>query len=266
MGDYDWVIWLGLAVVLGIVEVTTLSLVFLMLAAGALTGAAVALLGVPLGLQVVVALVVALAMLGVVRPVALRHLRIPASTRTGVAALVGSQGVALERIDARSGQVKLSPEQGGGHTRTVAAGHRGEQGGPGRHAPQATSASRRSKRTARGVVTPCAAALLRRPAAVITETLARPSRRMLRDHRGSRAIGTRGGRRWHRVRQLAPPPQPRSRPLLLTPPPLPRPGPCCSHHPLKPRGRCPHGVPRIPSAPLGRDHGTPIGSSRADPP
>lgn len=110
MGDYDWVIWLGLAVVLGIVEVTTLSLVFLMLAAGALTGAAVALLGVPLGLQVVVALVVALAMLGVVRPVALRHLRIPASTRTGVAALVGSQGVALERIDARSGQVKLKGE------------------------------------------------------------------------------------------------------------------------------------------------------------
>ena len=35
-GDYDWVAWLGLAVVLGIVEVTTLDLVFAMLAAGAL--------------------------------------------------------------------------------------------------------------------------------------------------------------------------------------------------------------------------------------
>lgn len=110
MGDYDWVAWLGLAVLLGIVEVTTLDLVFLMLAAGALTGAVVALVGGPLALQVVVALVVAVAMLGVVRPVALRHLRTPASIRTGVAALVGSQGVALERIDARSGQIKLKGE------------------------------------------------------------------------------------------------------------------------------------------------------------
>lgn len=110
MGDYDWAVWLGLAVVLGIVEVTTLSLVFLMLAVGALAGALVALLGVPLGLQVVVVLVVAVAMLGVVRPVALTHLRTPAATRTGVAALVGAHGVALERIDARSGQIKLKGE------------------------------------------------------------------------------------------------------------------------------------------------------------
>ena len=110
MGDYDWVAWVGLAVLLGIVEVTTLDLVFLMLAAGALSGALVALVGAPVGLQVVVALVVAVAMLGVVRPVALRHLRTPAAVRTGVAALVGSHGVALERIDARSGQVKLKGE------------------------------------------------------------------------------------------------------------------------------------------------------------
>ena len=35
-GDYDWVAWLGLAVLLGIVEVTSLDLVFAMLAVGAL--------------------------------------------------------------------------------------------------------------------------------------------------------------------------------------------------------------------------------------
>ena len=35
MRDFDWAAWLGLAVVLGIVEVTSLDLVFAMLAGGA---------------------------------------------------------------------------------------------------------------------------------------------------------------------------------------------------------------------------------------
>jgi membrane protein implicated in regulation of membrane protease activity len=108
--DYGWALWLALGVVLGVVEVTTLDLTFLMLSAGALGGVAVALLGGPVILQVVVALVLALAMLGVVRPVALRHLRTPTATRTGVAALVGSGAVAIERVDAHGGLIKLKGE------------------------------------------------------------------------------------------------------------------------------------------------------------
>ena len=110
MGDYDWAVWIGLAVVLGLVEVTTLDLTFLMLAAGALAGAGAAGVGAPFALQAVVAIVVAVAMLGVVRPVALRHLRTPAAIRTGTAALVGESAVALERVDGRGGQVKLKGE------------------------------------------------------------------------------------------------------------------------------------------------------------
>ncbi len=110
LGDYDWVAWLGLAVLLGIVEVSTLDLVFLMLASGALAGALAAGVGLPFVLQVVVALVTAVAMLGVVRPVALRHLRTPMSSRTGVAALVGAKGVVLERVDAHTGLIKLAGE------------------------------------------------------------------------------------------------------------------------------------------------------------
>lgn len=110
LGDYDWVAWLGLAVLLGIVEVSTLDLVFLMLASGALAGALAAGVGLPFVLQVVVALVTAVAMLGVVRPVALRHLRTPMSSRTGVAALVGAKGVVLERVDAHAGLIKLAGE------------------------------------------------------------------------------------------------------------------------------------------------------------
>lgn len=110
MGDYDWAAWLALAAVLGVVEITTLDLTFLMLAAGALAGTGVALAGGALWLQAVIALVTAVAMLAVVRPVALRHLRTPGASRTGVAALVGAEAVALERVDAHSGFVKLKGE------------------------------------------------------------------------------------------------------------------------------------------------------------
>jgi membrane protein implicated in regulation of membrane protease activity len=90
--------------------VTTLDLVFLMLSAGALAAAAAAGLGAPFGLQLVIAIGVAIGMLGVVRPIALRHLRTPAAIRTGTDALVGSGAVAIARVDAHGGQVKLKGE------------------------------------------------------------------------------------------------------------------------------------------------------------
>lgn len=110
MGDYDWALWLGLAVVLGLVEVTTLDLTFLMISAGAVAAAGAAGIGLPFALQAIVAIVVAIGMLGVVRPIAIRHLRTPAAIRTGTAALVGSPAVAIERVDGRGGQVKLKGE------------------------------------------------------------------------------------------------------------------------------------------------------------
>ena len=109
-GDYDWVAWIGLAVVLGIVEVTTLDLVFAMLAAGALAGAVTALVTDAILVQVLVAMVVAIAMLAVVRPVALRHLRTPLAIRTGVEVLIGVQGLVLEPVDANTGRIKLKGE------------------------------------------------------------------------------------------------------------------------------------------------------------
>lgn len=110
MGDYDWAAWLGLAVVLGIVEVTSLDLVFLMLAVGALAGALTALVTDNFVIQMLVSLAAAVAMLAVVRPVALRHLRTPLAIRTGTAALVGQHGIATERIDRNDGRIKLKGE------------------------------------------------------------------------------------------------------------------------------------------------------------
>lgn len=110
LGDYDWLAWLALAIVLGVVEVSTLDLIFLMLAAGALGGVAAAVVGVTFPFQVVLALATAVAMLAVVRPVALRHLRTPLESRTGVAALVGAKAVTLERVDNSAGTIKLAGE------------------------------------------------------------------------------------------------------------------------------------------------------------
>ena len=109
-GGYDWVAWLGLAVVLGIVEVTTLDLVFAMLSVGALAGAVTGMVTDVFLVQVLVALAVSVAMLAVVRPIALRHLRTPHAIRTGVAALVGEKGLVLEPVDARDGRVKIKGE------------------------------------------------------------------------------------------------------------------------------------------------------------
>ncbi len=105
-----WAVWLLVALALGVVEMTTLDLMFLMLAAGAVAGAGAAALGAQVLLQVVAAAVVAIAMIGFVRPIALRHVRQGPETRTGVAALVGRQALVLERVDGSGGRVKLAGE------------------------------------------------------------------------------------------------------------------------------------------------------------
>ncbi len=110
LGGYDWAAWLGLAVVLGIVEVTTLDLTFAMLAVGALAGAGAGLFVDSLVIEALVALAVAVAGLVVVRPVALRHLRTPLAIRTGTDALTGSTGLVLEPVDANGGRVKVRGE------------------------------------------------------------------------------------------------------------------------------------------------------------
>jgi membrane protein implicated in regulation of membrane protease activity len=110
MGDFDWGVWLGLAVVLGIVEVTSLGLIFAMLAVGALSGAVAALATDNLAVEVLVSLTVSLGMLFVVRPIALSHLRTPHAIRSGVAALIGEHGVVTEQVDGHDGRIKLRGE------------------------------------------------------------------------------------------------------------------------------------------------------------
>ena len=110
LADHAWAGWLALAALLAVGEVLSLDLVLLMLAAGALGGAATAALGAGVALQIVVGLVVSVAMLALVRPNVVRRLHGGAELTTGHAALVGRRAVVVEPVDATSGRVRLAGE------------------------------------------------------------------------------------------------------------------------------------------------------------
>ena len=102
--------WAIAALLLGVVETQTATLVAAMLAGGAAAGAIAALVGAPVAGQLVVFAAVAALLLLVVRPIARRHTRQPAELRTGVDALIGRDTVVVERVDARGGRVKIGGE------------------------------------------------------------------------------------------------------------------------------------------------------------
>jgi membrane protein implicated in regulation of membrane protease activity len=106
----DWVIWIIGAAALVAGEVFTLGFILGPIALAALLAALVAAVGGGLGLQLAVFIVGSVASLAIVRPLATRHLRMPAHTRTGAAALVGARAVVLERVDADHGMVKIGGE------------------------------------------------------------------------------------------------------------------------------------------------------------
>ncbi len=105
-----WLIWLVVAGVMVGLEVATLTLVLGMAAVGAVAALGVALLGGAAWLQMLVFIVVTLAMLLVVRPVARRHTTTPHELRTGTAALVGQKAQVLDPVDADSGRIRLAGE------------------------------------------------------------------------------------------------------------------------------------------------------------
>jgi membrane protein implicated in regulation of membrane protease activity len=106
----DWVLWVVLAAALAIGEVMTLGFLLGMLALAAVGAGVVAAVGGGLVLQLLVFIVASIASLALIRPVAKRHLRTPASIRTGTAALVGAKALVTERVDDLGGQVKIGGE------------------------------------------------------------------------------------------------------------------------------------------------------------
>lgn len=108
--DHPVLGWLALALGLGVAEMATLDFVFVMLAGGALAGSLVAALGLGYETQIVVAVVAALLLLGLGRPIVLRKMRSGQVTLTGTAALVGREGLVLETVTSTGGRVKLGGE------------------------------------------------------------------------------------------------------------------------------------------------------------
>jgi len=96
--------------VLAVGEIFTLSFFLGPISIAAVVAAIVALVGGALAVQWIVFILVALASLLVLRPIARRHLRTPARIRTGTAALIGSRALVLDRVDADHGQVKIGGE------------------------------------------------------------------------------------------------------------------------------------------------------------
>ena len=102
------IIWLALLVVFLIAEASTVTMVSLWFAAGALGAMLIAMLQGTVWLQITVFVLVSLILLALLRPLARKHFT-PKLTATNVDSVIGSQGlvtVAIDNVNA-AGQVKL---------------------------------------------------------------------------------------------------------------------------------------------------------------
>jgi membrane protein implicated in regulation of membrane protease activity len=105
-----WIVWLIVAAVLGVAELVTMTLALGLIAVGAVAAAGVGAAGGNGALQFAAFIVASLAGIGVVRPIAMRHIKQPPLLRSGTSALVGRSAVVVEEVTAHAGQVKIGGE------------------------------------------------------------------------------------------------------------------------------------------------------------
>lgn len=106
-----WLIWLVVAVLLGVAEAFSLTAALGVLGGAALVTAGLAAVGLPLVLQVAVFAVVSVLGVVLVRPVALRHMSQPQLERFGVDALVGKRAYVVREVTDRDGRVRIDGEE-----------------------------------------------------------------------------------------------------------------------------------------------------------
>ncbi|KAD3720721.1 NfeD family protein [Arthrobacter yangruifuii] len=108
MLSYGWALWLVLFLGFAAVEALTLDLFFGMLSVGSLAAMLSSFFAVPLFLQVVVFAVVSVLMIGVIRPLALKHLQHTSKDQlSNVDRIVGAPALTLESVTGSSGLVKI---------------------------------------------------------------------------------------------------------------------------------------------------------------
>lgn len=105
-----WVLWLIVALVLGVIEVLTVNLTFLMLAIGAFCAASVSVVsGNNMVFSVMVFVAASLLLLLILRPPLLRKLHTTPDTSalSNVDRLPGQPCIVIQPVDSRSGLVQL---------------------------------------------------------------------------------------------------------------------------------------------------------------
>ena len=107
----SWIVWLIVAAVLGVAELLTTTLAFGLIAIAAVVAAVVGAFHLGLPLQLGAFILAAGAGLGVVRPIAIKHIKQPPPLRTGTAALVGRSAIVLEEVTEHSGRVRIDGEE-----------------------------------------------------------------------------------------------------------------------------------------------------------
>jgi membrane protein implicated in regulation of membrane protease activity len=107
-----WLIWAIVALLLSVGEIATPGMFFLgPVAVAAVAAGVVALAGVGAALQLIIFIAGSVASVLVLRPLARRHVQMPAAIRTGTAALEGTRALVLQRVDANGGRVRIGGEE-----------------------------------------------------------------------------------------------------------------------------------------------------------
>ena len=106
----SWIVWLVLAAALGVAEIMTTTLAFGLIAVGAVAAGVVGVAGGGLPFQLIAFGVASAAGLGVVRPIAVRHIKQPPLLRTGTSALVGRSAKVVEEVNDDGGKVRIGGE------------------------------------------------------------------------------------------------------------------------------------------------------------
>ena len=103
-------LWLLVGVLFGVGEVLTAGFFLAPFAIGAAVAAGVSVIGGGVVVSGLVFLVVSTIGLVGLRPIARRHMKLPAQLRTGTAALVGRHATVVEQVSEHGGCVKLDGE------------------------------------------------------------------------------------------------------------------------------------------------------------
>lgn len=111
LAEHQWAVWLCLAAVLAVAEMVSLDFILIMLAGGALAGMLTSVVTDSIVIQVVVAAVVSVGLIGLLRPSLLQRLHAGPELVLGHRQLLGKQGLVTQEISpSNPGRISVAGE------------------------------------------------------------------------------------------------------------------------------------------------------------